>query len=47
MFLKEFVSGKVPWAHLDIAGTATTEDSKNATGFGVRLLVDYLKRTAG
>lgn len=44
MFLKEFVKSDTPWAHLDIAGTATTEDSKHATGFGVRLLVDYLQR---
>ncbi len=47
MFLKEFVDAKVPWAHLDIAGTATDDDSKNATGFGVRLLVDYLQRQGG
>jgi leucyl aminopeptidase len=46
-FIKEFV-GDTPWAHLDIAGTAFNEDGENgeivqgATGFGVRLLVDYL-----
>lgn len=43
MFLKEFVDKRVPWAHLDIAGTATTEDERAATGFGVRLLVEYLR----
>lgn len=48
IFLKQFVADKVPWAHLDIAGVADTEkDSpycpKGATGFGVRLLVDYLQ----
>lgn len=40
-----------PWAHIDIAGTAWTQDAtkkksynpKGATGFGVRLIVDYLK----
>ena len=40
----------VPWAHLDIAGTAWTQDAskkksynpKGATGFGVRLIIDYL-----
>jgi len=47
VFLKQFVSPGVPWAHLDILGTATTEIDlpycpKGATGFGVRLLVDYL-----
>jgi leucyl aminopeptidase len=44
MFLKEFVPDDLPWAHLDIAGTATTEDEKTATGFGVALIVDYLQR---
>ena len=41
-----------PWAHIDIAGTAWTQDAtkkksynpKGATGFGVRLVVDYLSR---
>jgi leucyl aminopeptidase len=52
MFLKEFVDDGVAWAHLDIAGVATSEDnntptSKGATGFGVRLLVDYLSRGRG
>lgn len=49
MFLKEFVSEKTPWAHLDIAGPATTDKATpicpiGATGFGVRLLLDYLQR---
>jgi leucyl aminopeptidase len=46
IFIQEFVHQKMSWAHLDIAGTAyksprhyhTTE----ATGVGVRLLIDYL-----
>jgi len=42
MFLKEF-SGGLPWAHLDIAGTAWAEDAKpfqpkGATGVAVRTL---------
>ncbi|MCX6745235.1 MAG: leucyl aminopeptidase [Candidatus Parcubacteria bacterium] len=45
-FLKEFVS--YPWAHLDIAGVAWSDNSKSwlnvgATGFGVHLLVELLK----
>lgn len=44
MFLKEFVDAGIPWAHIDIAGTATDEKEKQATGFGVRLLIDYLRR---
>jgi leucyl aminopeptidase len=47
MFLKEFIQPGTRWAHLDIAGTATTEDEKIATGFGVRLMVEYLRRKAG
>jgi len=48
IFLKQFVSPETPWAHLDIAGSATTDKDlpyspKGATGFGIRLLVDYLE----
>jgi leucyl aminopeptidase len=49
VFLKKF-AGETPWAHLDIAGVALSEklpepflQVKGATGFGVRLLVDYLE----
>lgn len=47
IFLKEFVEDAVPWAHLDIAAVADTDEAtpicaKGGTGFGVRLLVDYL-----
>jgi leucyl aminopeptidase len=47
-FLARYV-GDTPWAHLDIAGTAwTTEElpylTKGATGFGVRLVIDLLRR---
>ncbi|MGH7316930.1 MAG: leucyl aminopeptidase, partial [Candidatus Rokuibacteriota bacterium] len=46
LFMREFTSG-VPWAHLDIAGTAFTERElplgpKGATGVGVRTLLTYL-----
>ncbi|MBD3391261.1 MAG: aminopeptidase [Chitinivibrionales bacterium] len=47
-FLKEFVGKKVSWAHIDIAGTAFNEGEargevpKYGTGFGVRLLWEYL-----
>src|SRR5207302_813120 len=45
-FLHHF-AGETPWAHLDIAGTAydvprTYFTGKGATGYGVRLLVDYV-----
>jgi len=47
-FLSRFVDD-IPWAHLDIAGTAwnmkgTDISAKGATGAGVRLVVDYLRR---
>jgi leucyl aminopeptidase len=46
LFLKSFV-GKIPWAHLDIAGPAFAESPlayapKGGTGYGVRTLVSYL-----
>lgn len=46
-FLQQFVDEKTPWAHLDIAGTAWTTKpkglfKKGATGFGVRILANYL-----
>ncbi len=49
-FIKAFVDG-FPWCHLDIAGTAWTNESKHhqqkgGTGFGVRLLVEYARRLA-
>jgi leucyl aminopeptidase len=49
-FLKHF-AGSVPWAHLDIAGTAWTETekpyiAKGATGFGVRLLANFVLNRA-
>ena len=47
MFLKEFVTDEVKWAHLDVAGTAfldkpLKEFSKGATGVGVRTLLKYI-----
>ena len=47
MFLKEFVTDKVKWAHLDVAGTAFIdkpykEFCKGATGVGVRTILKYL-----
>jgi leucyl aminopeptidase len=45
-FLQRFVNG-TPWAHLDIAGTAWSGKGdatavKGATGYGVRLLNEYI-----
>ncbi len=46
LFLEQFV-GQRQWVHLDIAGTARSdsdsgENPKGGTGFGVRLLVEWL-----
>ncbi|WP_255203442.1 leucyl aminopeptidase [Myxococcus sp. AM011] len=46
LFLEEFVNG-IPWAHIDMAGTSRVESdkgwrSKGATGYGTRLLIDFL-----
>jgi len=48
IFLKQFIEDDTPWAHLDIAGMADTPKElpyspKGATGFGVRLLIEYLQ----
>ena len=46
LLLREFV-GDVPWAHLDIAGPARSDENlryftKGGTGFGVRMLVELV-----
>jgi leucyl aminopeptidase len=51
LFLKEFV-GDVPWAHLDVAGTAFAEQPgefwpRGATGSPARTLIRYLEGQAG
>lgn len=48
IFLQEFTSSAIPWAHIDIAGPAFAEKSSaispvGGTGFGVRLLLTYLQ----
>jgi leucyl aminopeptidase len=51
MFLKEFAED-TPWIHLDIAGTAWTEDqkpwiAKGPSGIALRSLVEFVKGFAG
>ena len=48
-FLQRFIVKNTPWAHLDIAGMAFSKkaaslNSGGATGFGVRLLNDLVKK---
>jgi len=49
-FLRRF-TGDVPWAHVDIAGTAwdsgRTYAAKGGTGFGVRMIVELATALAG
>jgi leucyl aminopeptidase len=50
-FLQQFIR-HIPWAHLDIAGTAFLSEKKGyhttpATGVGVRLLIDFLEHLDG
>jgi leucyl aminopeptidase len=50
-FLQRFVEDGVRWAHLDIAGMAWSDKpkptyDKGATGFGVRLLDEYIAANA-
>ena len=47
LFLRDFVGDDIPWVHMDIAGPAFLnepdgEQSKGATGFGVRTLISLL-----
>lgn len=47
VFLQKFVTDKIAWAHLDIAGVAFLEKpqkelTKGATGVGVRTLLNYI-----
>jgi leucyl aminopeptidase len=48
LFLREFVGEGIPWAHLDIAGTAWSESddvetTRGATGWGVRLILELVR----
>jgi leucyl aminopeptidase len=50
-FLHQFVEESIPWAHLDIAGTAYVSEAKKylpkfATGYGVRLMIEFLENLA-
>lgn len=49
LFLREFVPPRVPWAHIDIAGTAWTSEGLDycpvgATGVPVRTLIEFLRK---
>jgi len=44
LFLNHFVEAKKPFAHVDIAGPVWNDGAGVATGYGVRLLVDWIER---
>ena len=48
LFLKEFINDHPNWAHLDIAGVSFTDNEygtmRNATGYGLQLLLDFVKK---
>lgn len=51
LFLKEFISQGVAWAHMDIAGTVWSDkghgdNPAGATGYGVRTLVEWVSAHA-
>jgi leucyl aminopeptidase len=51
LFLQEFVGRGIPWAHLDIAGSARSdkerdEVARGGTGTGARTLIEWLRRRA-
>jgi leucyl aminopeptidase len=48
IFMQQFISNKIPWAHFDIASTAYFSEAKRyhpkfATGIGVRLMIDFFQ----
>ena len=47
-FLEHFIGEHSKWAHLDIAGMAVADSEfakqKSATGYGIRLLIEYLSK---
>ena len=49
LFLREFVGDGIPWAHLDIAGPAWSDEvdgetGKGGTGWGVRTILELARQ---
>lgn len=42
----QFVSEKVQWMHIDMAGPVWNEKKKSGTGFGVATLVEWVQTNA-
>ena len=43
LFLQNFVSGKKPFAHIDIAGPVW-DDNIGATGYGAKMVAEWVKQ---
>ncbi len=46
LFLQEFVTEKVKWAHIDMAGPCWDSNANVPTGYGVKTLVDFVLNAA-
>lgn len=46
LFLKQFVDENVQWLHIDMAGPVWNDKKRNATGFGVSTLVEWVLKNA-
>ena len=44
LFLTEFVDKKKPFAHIDIAGPAWDKEKGEASGFGAKLVTEWVRR---
>lgn len=42
LFLSEFVEHTPNWAHIDMAGPVWDSTAQQATGFGAKLLIEYV-----
>ncbi|XP_065849020.1 leucine aminopeptidase 1-like [Euphorbia lathyris] len=42
LFLKQFITEKVEWMHIDMAGPVWNEKKRTATGFGIATLVEWV-----
>ncbi|KAL5840031.1 hypothetical protein ACOSQ3_012696 [Xanthoceras sorbifolium] len=46
LFLKQFVSDKVQWMHIDMAGPVWSDKKGGATGFGISTLVEWVLKNS-
>ncbi|XP_028069698.1 leucine aminopeptidase 2, chloroplastic-like [Camellia sinensis] len=46
LFLKQFVSEKVQWMHIDMAGPVASDKKRLATGFGISTLVEWVMKNS-